>query len=128
MHADRSTASLPLARLGWAATATALGTALAAHLIGGNGGGWLALGFAAMPDVALMFGMRPGLAKGQLDSRAVPLYNALHHPAGPILLALLSFAALGPAWLAGALAWGIHIAVDRAVGYGPRTPEGFQRG
>ena len=31
------------------------------------------------------------------------------------------------AWLVGALAWALHVAIDRAVGYGLRTPDGFQR-
>jgi hypothetical protein len=27
----------------------------------------------------------------------------------------------------GALVWGFHVCLDRAVGYGLRTPDGFQR-
>ena len=27
----------------------------------------------------------------------------------------------------GALAWGAHIALERALGYGLRTPDGYQR-
>jgi uncharacterized protein DUF4260 len=29
--------------------------------------------------------------------------------------------------LAAALAWAVHVSLDRAIGYGLRTPEGFQR-
>jgi hypothetical protein len=114
-------------RLVAAAAALLLGGAVTALLRTTDGGGWFVVAFAVMPDIALFVGMAPGLAKGQLHPRAVPLYNALHHPAGPALLALASIV-LGTPWLAGALAWGIHIAVDRAVGYGPRTPKGFLRG
>jgi len=115
-------------RLVYALLAALLIAALVALLLGIDGGGWQTVVFALMPDVALLVGIAPGLAKGQLHPRAVPLYNALHHPAGPILLAIAALASLGLPWLAGALAWGTHIAVDRAVGYGPRTREGFQRG
>jgi Domain of unknown function (DUF4260) len=59
--------------------------------------------------------------KGQLHPRAVPLYNALHRFIGPILLAFV------PGFLLGALAWGLHIAIDRTVGYGLRSRDGFQR-
>ena len=62
-----------------------------------------------------------GLTKGQLHPRAVPLYNALHRFIGPVILAFV------PGFLVGALAWGLHIAVDRAVGYGLRDRDGFQR-
>ena len=126
MHAHPlPAATLPRRRIASLA-ATVLVAGLASLLITTDGGGWYALAFALMPDLALLVGMTPGLAKGQLHPRAVPLYNALHHPAGPILLALAS-AGLGTPALAAALAWGTHIAVDRAVGYGPRTREGFQR-
>ena len=47
--------------------------------------------------------------------------------AGPLLLAIAGLLWLGPPWLVGALAWATHIAVDRALGYGPRTREGFRR-
>jgi hypothetical protein len=49
------------------------------------------------------------------------VYNAVHRFAGPILLALV------PGLLVGAVAWALHIAVDRTVGYGLRGPDGFQR-
>ena len=80
-----------------------------------------------MPDVALFVGIAPGLAKGQLHSRAVPLYNALHRFTGPLALAIAAAAFLPLGYLVGALAWGLHIAVDRVAGYGLRTPDGFQR-
>jgi len=30
-------------------------------------------------------------------------------------------------YVAGALAWGLHVAFDRAIGLRPRSPDGFQR-
>jgi hypothetical protein len=126
MHAHPLPAASLSRRLAGLAAAVLVAT-LATLLIVTDGGGWYALTFALMPDLALLAGIAPNLAKGQLHPRAVPLYNALHHPAGPILFALASLAGLGTPWLAAALAWGTHIAVDRAVGYGPRTREGFQR-
>jgi len=114
-------------RLAYGVLAVLLGGALLAVLLAPGGGGWQALGFAIAPDIALLPGMSPGLARGQLHPRAVPLYNALHHWAGPILLGVASVVWFGLPWLAGALAWALHIAVDRVAGYGPRTAEGFQR-
>ena len=92
----------------------------------GAGWAWVAAAFVA-PDVALLLGAGRGLAPGQLHPRAVPLYNAVHHPAGPIALAALWAAGLaGAGPLAAALAWGAHIAMDRAAGYGMRTRSGHQ--
>lgn len=114
-------------RLASGILAVLLGGALFAVLLAPWGGGWQAIGFAIAPDIALVLGMSSGLARGQLHPRAVPLYNALHHWAGPILLGIAAVAWIGLPWLAGAVAWALHIAIDRAVGYGPRTAEGFQR-
>jgi hypothetical protein len=85
---------------------------------------WVAF---VLPDVALLAGAARGLERGQLSPRAVPLYNALHHPAGPLVAIVIAAAVLPDAWLAAALAWGAHVAMDRAAGYGLRTREGFQR-
>ena len=87
---------------------------------------WLVVGFLLGPDVALFLGIGSGLEKGQLHPRAVPVYNALHRYWGPAALALASVL-LPEGWLAAALAWGVHVSLDRAIGYGLRTPEGFQR-
>jgi Domain of unknown function (DUF4260) len=88
---------------------------------------WQFFAFGAMPDIALFLGIGYGLAKGQLHPRAVPLYNALHHPAGPIAFGVFAAAFLPAGYLVGAGAWALHIAVDRVAGYGLRTPDGFQR-
>ena len=124
----RSAARLRAARrLAWGVAALGLVAelvgALAAH-----GGGWQAAGFGLGPDLALLLGVGAGLARGQLHPRAVPAYNAVHRIWGPVALgAAVAFGALPAAWLAGALAWGLHVAVDRTCGYGLRTPDGFQR-
>jgi hypothetical protein len=85
--------------------------------------------FALLPDVALLLATSGHTRPGQLPSRAVPAYNLMHHPAVPaVLLALAATGVLGRYWLVAALAWGAHIAVDRGVGYGLRTADGWQRG
>ena len=90
-------------------------------------GWWQFFAFGAMPDIALFVGIGTGLAKGRLHPRAVPLYNALHRFPGPIAFGILAAAFLPAGYLVGALAWGLHIAIDRVAGYGLRTPDGFQR-
>ncbi|MER5433335.1 DUF4260 family protein [Streptomyces sp. NPDC002588] len=97
--------------------------------------GWLAgtaaLAFLVLPDLAFLVALddAPHMAKGQLPPRAVPYYNALHRAAVPLaLLALYAFAPFTWAPLFAALCgWLAHISYDRALGYGPRTKEGFQR-
>jgi hypothetical protein len=96
-------------------------------LVDRDTGWWQFFAFGAMPDIALFLGIGTGLAKGQLHPRAVPIYNALHRFAGPIAFAIFAAAFLPAGYLVGALAWGLHIAVDRVAGYGLRTPDGFQR-
>jgi len=72
--------------------------------------------------------VRRAVWKRPARSRAAPLYNALHRFGGPAILGGLAVAGLLPAvWLSAALGWGLHIAVDRAVGYGLRGEDGFQR-
>jgi hypothetical protein len=83
--------------------------------------------FAIAPDVAFLFGMSSGLARGQLHPRAVPIYNALHRYWAPAVLVLITFLLRSPEWLAAGLAWTAHISFDRSLGFGLRTPEGFQR-
>src|SRR4051794_31907992 len=107
--------------------AAALAAAAVAVCVAAPGSGWLAGAFAIAPDLALFAGIAPGLQKGQLAPRAVPLYNALHLAAGPLLLLAAVLTGLAPAaLLGGALAWGAHVALDRAVGYGLRGRDGLQ--
>ena len=88
--------------------------------------GWASAGFA--PDFALFYDASKGLAKGQLPPRAVGAYNLMHRFWGPLaVLVPAAFGLIGLGFLIGALAWGFHIALDRAIGYGLRTRDGFQR-
>ena len=68
----------------------------------------------------------PGLEKGRLHPRAVPLYNALHSLSALRCSRVAAIAAPAGA-LIGALAWALHISFDRSIGYGMRTRDGFQR-
>lgn len=85
--------------------------------------------FAVLPDVALLVGLTQPHAPGQLPRSAVPVYNALHSPAVPAVLLLATAAGLlGTYWLVAATTWAAHIALDRGLGYGLRTRDGWQRG
>jgi Domain of unknown function (DUF4260) len=84
----------------------------------------LALGLIG-PD-AILLAAGGGSEPGRLAPRWVPAYNAAHHPAGPAGLAAAA-AVLGPGALAIACAWGAHIAMDHAAGYGLRGADGWQR-
>jgi hypothetical protein len=115
-------------RAAYAALALALLAAALFELFKHGTGWWQFFAFGAMPDVALLLGIAPGLENGRLHPRAVPLYNALHRFAGPLALTALTVAAdLATGYVVGALAWALHIAVDRVCGYGLRTPDGYQR-
>src|SRR4249919_1891292 len=113
-------------RIAYAALTVVLVAALAFEVAATDTPWWLVVVFLLGPDIALFIGIGSGLEKGQLHPRAVPLYNALHRYWGPAALALASIV-LPEGWLAAALAWALHVSVDRTVGYGLRTPEGFQR-
>ena len=68
-----------------------------------------------------------GLARGQLDPRAVTFYNAVPRYWAPDVLVAVTLELLAPEWLAAGLAWIAHISFDRSLGFGLRTREGFQR-
>ena len=115
-----------LRRGSFAALSALLLTAAIAGAVALGAGWWQLFAFGLGPDLALLAGIGAGLAKGQLHPRAVPLYNALHSFWGPAVLALAAVA-LPAGFLIGALAWAFHISLDRTVGYGMRTRNGFQR-
>jgi len=90
---------------------------------------WQAALMWVVPDIPLLAGMGRGMERGRLHPRAVPAYNALHRMAGPALAGALAAASgWAPPVAAAALAWLLHVSLDRAAGYGLRTPEGYQRG
>ena len=118
-----------LRRLAYGVVAAGLFAAIVVVIATEGTGYWQFAAFGLGPDLALLAGAGSGLAKGQLHPRAVPLYNALHRFWGQVaLLVAVLLADLSAGYVVGAFAWGLHIAVDRAVGYGLRTRDGFQRG
>ena|ERR1700730_5324306 len=118
-----------LVRLAYATLGVLLLTAIVLEAIKHGTGYWQIGAFGLGPDVALFYGVGRGLDKGQLHPRAVVAYNLVHRYWGPLVLAMLaSFDLVSLGFLIGALAWAFHIALDRAVGYGLRTADGFQRG
>lgn len=81
-----------------------------------------------LPDVGLLAGVRRGFGEhGRLAPVAVPYYNALHALPGPVLLIAVGLLA-GPSVLGYGVLWLSHVLLDRAMGYGLRTPDGEQRG
>ncbi len=98
-------------------------------LANAQGDGWIAIAFALMPDIALLYGMSSSLGKGQLRPDAVPLYNALHSVGGPLVAIMVGLSGPAPEWiLVAGIAWLAHVAVDRAIGFGLRDKNGFVRG
>ena len=88
---------------------------------------WPFVVLAIAPDVTLLFGFHPGLQRGQLDPRAVPFYNAVHRFWAPVVLVVVALLVHQYGWVAAGLAWCAHIGFDRSLGFGLRTPQGFQR-
>jgi hypothetical protein len=84
--------------------------------------------FGIVPHLTVLVGIGQPHARGQLAPRAVPLFNAMHHPAVPLaLVAIAAAGALPTFWLAGGLAWLGHILVDLGLGDGLRTADGWRR-
>ncbi|HVH64274.1 MAG TPA: DUF4260 family protein [Candidatus Dormibacteraeota bacterium] len=110
------------AALGFAAAAAAIGL-----VVWQRASWWPLAVFAIAPDISLLIGASSGLQRGQLHPRAVPIYNAVHRFWVPAALAIVSALLQQPAWVAAGLAWIAHIGFDRSLGFGLRTPEGFQR-
>jgi hypothetical protein len=122
------TVSPPIRRTAYAALTTVLVATIVTALVAWDTGYWQVAAFLVAPDLALLAGAGRGLAKGQLHPRAVPFYNAIHRFWGPaVLAALTTLGGLPRGYLVGAAAWACHVALDRTVGYGLRTRDGFQR-
>jgi hypothetical protein len=128
MHATHTHSLGAAKQVAYGALAAALLAFAVFELVEHGTGWWQFLAFGAGPDLALFAGIAPGLEKGRLHPRAVPLYNALHRFWGPLALAALAaFGVVSLGFFVGAIAWALHIALDRTIGYGLRTPDGFQR-
>ena len=113
---------LVYAALGFVATGLGIAEVVTQHATW-----WPLVVFAMAPDLSLFVGMSRGLARGQLAPRAVPVYNAVHRYWAPAVLVLITFLVHSPEWVAAGLAWIAHISFDRSLGFGLRTPDGFQR-
>lgn len=126
---------MTLPRILWSLTAVAL---LVFAVFESVKYGWVAGGvviaFAVLPDVALLGAFD---TPGRLRPGRVRLYNALHTPWAPLAVIAASLALPIPAlgwglreglelFLAG-LAWLLHIAADRALGFGLRAADGTIR-
>ncbi|MEU6672637.1 DUF4260 family protein [Streptomyces sp. NPDC046925] len=97
--------------------------------------GWViplgVLGFIA-PDLSFFVGASGPHRHGQLPRGTVGAYNLVHRPVGPLVwMTVVALLADGPGQNAApftfGLAWLLHIALDRSLGYGLRTPDGWQR-
>ncbi len=81
---------------------------------------WLLLAVLVLaPDIAFL-----GYLAGPVTGAAA--YNLLHTLAGPFILAAASLLADWRLGLALAAIWGLHIGVDRMIGYGLKYPTGFK--
>ena len=115
-------------RLAYAALAGVLLVAIVFEAVKHGTGYWQIAFFGLAPDLALVYGAAPNLAKGQLHPRAVWAYNLMHRYWLPVALAVLAASGVvSLGYFIGALAWMFHISLDRAIGYGLRTRDGFQR-
>jgi hypothetical protein len=115
-------------RAAYALLALLLLVSIALEVVKHGTGYWQLAAFGLGPDLALFYGAAANLEKGRLHPRAVPLYNLLHRFWLPLALAVLAaFGLLPLGYFIGALTWAFHISLDRAVGYGLRTRDGFQR-
>jgi hypothetical protein len=129
MHATPAFASRNASlRLGYAALAALVLAAIVFEVAGRATGYWQLGAFCLGPDLALLYGAATNLEKGRLHPRAVPLYNVLHRFWLPLALMAVATVGLVPfGFFIGGLAWCFHVSLDRAVGYGLRTRDGFQR-
>jgi hypothetical protein len=118
----------PVARLAYGALAMLLLAAIVLEAAKYGAGYWQLAAFGLGPDLALLNGAGPNLQKGQLHPRGVRVYNLVHRYWLPLTLGVLASLDVVPlGYFIGALAWAFHISLDRAVGYGLRTADGFQR-
>ena len=102
-------------RLEWAVVAVA---AIAFYAVAGTSW-WLFALLILAPDLS-MFGYLAGPRVGAIS------YNALHILIFPVLLLLAGRFGGNAIATAIALIWIVHIAIDRALGYGLKLPSGFQ--
>jgi hypothetical protein len=102
-------------RLEWAAVAV---VGIVLYTLSGASW-WLFALLILAPDLS-MLGYLAGPRVGAIA------YNALHILIVPLLLALAGYVLVNSMATAIGLIWIIHIAVDRALGYGLKLSTGFQ--
>lgn len=91
---------------------------IALAVLVGAGGWWVWLMLIA-PDLA-MFGYLAGPRVG------AAAYNAAHLYASGMILALIGVAGGSAVLIAAGALWVAHVGIDRALGYGLKSPAGFQ--
>lgn len=128
--ASRSSASRSV-RAAWAALGAFL--LIGALFEAVKHGGWVIPAVVAgglVPDLSFLVDASGPHRPGQLPRGTVRAYNLLHRPILPIVVMAIPVA-LGAGGTAVpftfGLAWLAHIALGRAVGYGLRAPDGWQR-
>jgi Domain of unknown function (DUF4260) len=90
---------------------------------------WLIAAGVIGPDLSFFaaIGAPPPTRPGLMPRRVVPVYNAVHHWAGPALLAAAALASGSTPLVVLALSWASHLAWDRGVGYTLREVDGSMR-
>lgn len=99
--------------------AVAIAAALIVALYGWQPNIWLVVVVLIAPDLA-MIGYLSGPRLG------AQIYNAAHSVIGPALLAVAALYFASDLTLHIAALWALHIAIDRALGYGLKFPDAFQ--
>jgi hypothetical protein len=124
-HLPRPRLPRPTARHLWWIPGLAIAV-VANQLSGLHGHGLVpVLAFGIVPHLPVLLGRGQPHEPGQLPRRAVPLFNAMHHPLVPVALGLVAISGtVSTFWLVGGLAWLSHIAIDWALGDGLRTADG----
>ena len=78
--------------------------------------------FGIAPHLAFLAGIGQTRAAGQMSSRALAVFNAMHHPAIPAGIIALNLTGVVPTLLfVGATAWLSHIVIGWGIGDGLRT-------
>lgn len=129
--ATRSSAS-PQVRVAWGVLSALL--LVFAVFESAKYGGWVIVaavaGFIA-PDLSFLAGISGPHQRGRLPRRAVPVYNLLHRPVVAFVVMLTCLIPESPSVAVPlfnfGLAWLLHITIDRALGFGLRTADGWYR-
>ncbi|MGW3957086.1 DUF4260 family protein [Streptomyces sp. NPDC004752] len=129
--ATRSSAS-PQVRLAWGVLAVLLLIFLVFETA--KYGGWVivaAIAGLVVPDLSFLAALSGPHEHGRMPRRAVPFYNLLHRPLVAVVVMLCCLipdrSTIAVPLFNFGLAWLVHIAADRALGFGLRGADGGQR-